>query len=118
MSLNISDLDRQASLGNKKAKVVLTYRKNAHLTFTAILLTNVAFASATSIVLAGQLNGFIAAAISTLLLVFFGELLPQALFQKARPWLLLFFFTFIEANDNYYLSDFKTPANNTRPLVW
>lgn len=91
MSLNISDLDRQASLGSKKAKVVLPYRKNAHLTLAAILLTNVAFASATSIVLAGQLNGFIAAAISTLLLVFFGELLPQALFTKHALGFCYFF---------------------------
>jgi metal transporter CNNM len=82
MSLNVADLERQATLGDKKARAVLPFRRKTHLTLAAILLTNVAFASASSIVLAGQLNGFVAAAISTLLLVFFGELLPQALFTK------------------------------------
>ncbi len=82
MSLNLQDLQRQAQLGNIKAQRVLPFRKNAHLTLASILLTNVAFASASSIVLAGKMNGFVAAAISTILLVIFGELLPQALFTR------------------------------------
>jgi metal transporter CNNM len=82
MSLNLQDLKRQAKLGNQKAQKILPFRQNAHLTLAAILLTNVAFASASSIVLAGKMNGFIAAAISTILLVVFGELIPQAIFTR------------------------------------
>lgn len=82
MSLSLQDLKRQAKLGDPRAKKVLPFRQNAHLTLASILLTNVAFASASSIVLAGKMNGFVAAAISTILLVIFGELLPQALFTR------------------------------------
>ncbi len=82
MSLNLGELKRKAKLGNKQAKQVLPLRKNAHLTLAAILLSNVGFASATAIVLGDQLNGFVAGALSTLLLVVFGELLPQALFIR------------------------------------
>lgn len=82
MSLSLSELRRKAKLGNKQAKQVLPLRENAHLTLAAILLSNVGFASATAIVLGNQLNGFVAGAISTLLLVIFGELLPQALFVR------------------------------------
>ncbi len=97
MSLNLGELRRKAKIGNKQAKKVLPLRENAHLTLAAILLSNVGFASATAIVLSDQLNGFVAGIISTLLLVVFGELLPQALFVRralsfcARfVWLLRF----------------------------
>lgn len=82
MSLNLGELRRKAKLGSKQAKKVLPLRKNAHLTLAAILLSNVGFASATAIVLGDKLNGFVAGIISTLLLVVFGELLPQALFVR------------------------------------
>lgn len=82
MSLSLAELKRKAKLGNKQAKNVLPLRKNAHLTLSAILLSNVGFASATAIILGDQLNGFVAGLISTLLLVIFGELLPQALFVR------------------------------------
>lgn len=95
MSLNSNELRRKAKLGNRQAKLVYPLRKNTHLTLAAILLSNVAFASATAIVLGENLNGFVAGAISTLLLVVFGELMPQALFAKRAllfcyifaPWL-------------------------------
>lgn len=82
MSLSLGELDRKTKLGNKQARKVLPLRKNAHLSLAAILLSNVAFASATAIVLGSQLNGFVAGALATLLLVIFGELLPQALFVR------------------------------------
>ncbi len=96
MSLNLQDLKRQAQLGNASAKKVLPYRKNAHLTLASILLTNVAFASASSIVLAGKMNGFVAAAISTILLVIFGELLPQAIFTRHALKIVNFFVPFLQ----------------------
>jgi len=82
MSLHPAELKRKAKLGDKRAKRVYPFRKNAHLSLAAILLSNVAFASATALVLGNALNGFIAGIISTLLLVIFGELAPQALFAK------------------------------------
>jgi len=82
MSLDLGDLRRKAKLGNKQAKRVLPLRKRTHLVLAAILLTNVAAVSASSLVLDQVLTGWQAGLISTLLIVVFGEILPQALFAK------------------------------------
>jgi metal transporter CNNM len=82
MTLDLGDLKRKAKLGNLKAKRVLPLRKHTHLTLASILLTNVAAVSATSLVLDQRLNGWLAGLLSTLLIVVFGEVLPQALFSK------------------------------------
>ena len=94
MSLDLSDLRRKAKLGNKQAARVLPLRKNAHLSLAAILLTNVAAVSATSLVLDHALgngnhalDGVIAGVTSTLLIVVFGEIFPQAIFSRsALAW--------------------------------
>ncbi len=87
MALDPADLRRKAKLGNRQAKAVLPLRRNAHLTLAAILLTNVATVSATSLVLHQRFNGWVAGAIATLLIVIFGEVMPQALFSKnALGW--------------------------------
>jgi metal transporter CNNM len=82
MSLNVADLKRKAKLGNTYAQHILPLRRNAHLTLAAILLTNVAAASATPLVLDANLNGILAAIIATLSLVIFAEITPQALFMR------------------------------------
>lgn len=82
MSLDVSDLERRARHGNKQAKRVLPLRKNSHLSLASILLTNVAVVSATSLTLEHRYNGLIAGVASTLLIVVFGEILPQAIFVK------------------------------------
>ncbi len=80
IALNVGDLQRKASLGNIAARRILPFRKNLHLTIAAILLTNVAAISGTSLVLNNRFNGFIAEIVTTLLIVVFGEVLPQAFF--------------------------------------
>jgi metal transporter CNNM len=82
MSLNIDELRRKSKLGNSKAAKVYPYRKNTHLSLAAILLTNVAAVSATSLVLESVLFGLLAGLITTLLMVTFGEIFPQALFSR------------------------------------
>jgi metal transporter CNNM len=82
MSLHVADLRRKSKLGNKMAARLLPLRKNAHLTLAAILLTNVAAASASPLVLESQVNGVVAGIVSTLLLVIFAEIMPQALFTR------------------------------------
>jgi len=82
MSLDLSDLRRKAKLGNRQAKRVLPLRHNTHLTLASILLTNVAVVSACSLVLEQYFIGWIAGLVSTLLIVIFGEIIPQALFAK------------------------------------
>jgi metal transporter CNNM len=82
MALRPSDLKRKAALGDANAKKILPLRVNSHLSLASILLTNVAVISATSIVLEHRYNGLIAGLASTLLIVIFGEIIPQAFFLK------------------------------------
>lgn len=82
MSLNLKELQRKVKLGQTQAKQVLPFRQNTHLTLAAILLTNVAAVSATSLVLESIFYGLIAGILATLLTVIFGEILPQALFSQ------------------------------------
>lgn len=82
ISLSPNDLKRKAKLGDRRAKRVLPLRQNAHLSLASILLVNAGAASTTPLVLHNHLNGISAVAISTFLLVIFGELAPQALFTK------------------------------------
>lgn len=82
MSLDVADLRRKAKLGNKQAKRILPLRRRIHLTLASILLVNVAAVSTTSLVLERRLDGLFAGILSTLLLVIFGEILPQAVFAK------------------------------------
>jgi metal transporter CNNM len=80
VSLSIGDLERKASLGNNAARKILPFRKNLHLTLAGILLSNVASISGTSLVLNNRFNGIVAEIATTLLIVVFGEVLPQAFF--------------------------------------
>jgi metal transporter CNNM len=82
MSLDYADLRRKAKLGNMQARRVLPLRRNKHLSLASILLANVAVISATSLVLDKKFNGLVAGIASTLLIVLFGEVLPQALFVR------------------------------------
>ena len=82
MSLDYTDLARKAKLGNPQARRVLPLRRNKHLSLASILLANVAVISATSLLLDKAFNGWVAGIASTLLIVLFGEVLPQALFAR------------------------------------
>lgn len=82
MSLDISDLERKAKLGNKQARRILPLRRQTHLVLASILFTNVAAVSASSLVLEHRLESIMAGFVSTILIVIFGEVMPQALFSK------------------------------------
>jgi CBS domain containing-hemolysin-like protein len=82
MALDMATLRRKAKLGDKHAKAVLPLRRNSHLALSAILLTNVGAVSATSLVLEHHFYGLIAGLITTLLVVIFGEIVPQAIFVR------------------------------------
>lgn len=82
MSLDMADLRRKAKLGDRRAKRVLPLRKKVHLTLGSILFTNVAAVTASSLVLDQVLEGWMAGLVSTILIVIFGEVMPQALFSK------------------------------------
>jgi len=82
MALDPADLRRKAKLGDANARKVRRFRTHTHLSLAAILLTNVAAVSATSLVLESEFYGIIAGLMSTLLIVIFGEIFPQALFSR------------------------------------
>jgi metal transporter CNNM len=91
MSLDIAELKRKAKLGNRNAKRVLPLRNRSHLTLASILLTNVAAVSGTTLALNQVVNGWLSGLIATLLIVIFGEVIPQALFAKnPLSWSSLF----------------------------
>jgi metal transporter CNNM len=91
MSLGLDDLQRKAILGNTKAQKLLPLRKNSNLSLASIIITNVAVISATSLVLDKIFNGFVAGIIATLLIVLFGEVVPQSLFSRHALTLCSFF---------------------------
>lgn len=83
MSLHLSDLRRAARLGDRRAKRVLPFREKAYLSLASILFANVAVVSLSTLTLEAQFNGLVAALATTILMVIFGELLPQALFIRS-----------------------------------
>jgi metal transporter CNNM len=91
MSLDIQDLKRKAENGNKQAKRVLPVREKSHLSLAAILFANVAVISANSLVLEHRFTGLLAGLISTVLIVIFGEVIPQAFFVRFSLGFCAFF---------------------------
>ena len=83
MSLSINDLKRKARLGNKDAKRVLPLRQNAYLTLASILFANVAVVSMSTLTLESAFNGIVAGVATTILMVVFGEVIPQSIFVKS-----------------------------------
>lgn len=90
MSLSLAELGRKAKLGNTAAIRVLPLRRNSNLSLASILISNVAVISATSIIINHVfsnstnhvLAGVGAGLASTILIVLFGEILPQAYFSR------------------------------------
>ncbi len=97
MSLDPSRLERRAKLGNKMAARALPLRKNKHLTLASILIANVGVIAATSLVLGEQFGGLVAGIMSTLLIVIFGELIPQAIFVHHALRFTAFFAPYLKA---------------------
>lgn len=83
MSLSIGDLERKAKLGSRQARIVLPLRRRYHLTLASILFANVAVVSISTLNLEHAFNGLVAGVVTTVLMVVFGEVLPQAVFVKS-----------------------------------
>ncbi|PLX21526.1 hypothetical protein C0584_02265 [Candidatus Parcubacteria bacterium] len=81
-SLNKSDLERKADLGDKEAKLVLLVRRDGNLLLSTLLVSNVAVNAVISIFLGSVTSGVAAAFIATGLIVIFGEIIPQASFSR------------------------------------
>jgi metal transporter CNNM len=81
-SLNLTGLERKIKLGDKRAMKVHPIRKRGNLLLCTLLVGNVAVNSAAAIFLGAIASGIVAGVISTVLIVIFGEILPQAFFSR------------------------------------
>ena len=81
-SLNKNDLERKAGLGDKTAKKVFNLRKNGNLLLCTFLTGNVLVNSVLSVYLGSISSGVSAAVMATVLIVVFGEIIPQATFSR------------------------------------
>ncbi len=86
MGLKPHVLERKAKLGDLDAKRILPFRKNGNLLLTSLLLGNVLVNAVISIYLGTITTGVVAVAVSTALIVVFGEILPQALLNRHGLW--------------------------------
>lgn len=82
MAIDINDIHRKARLDQKNAKQILPLKNNIHLPLVSILIANIASVSGLSLILSTKINGWLAVALATLLTVVFGEIFPQALFNR------------------------------------
>lgn len=112
MSLDVYDLRRKAKLGSPYAKRVLPLRRRAHISLASILMTNVAFISAASLLLSNYLTGIVAGAISTIVIVILGEITPQAIFSDNALRLTSFFIPFL-----YVMIDVTYPISRPMQLL-
>ena len=108
MSLSRADLRRKAKIGNRDALKVLPLRERTHLSLVSILFVNVAVVSASSLVLEHYFNGIIAGIATTLLMVIFGEAVPQAYFVRFSLKFCAFFCARSMADDYCDVSVIET----------
>ena len=81
-SLNLTSLERKIKLGDRRAIKVYPIRKNGNLLLCTLLVGNVAVNATAAIFLGEIASGLVAGIISTVLIVIFGEILPQAFFSR------------------------------------
>lgn len=85
LGLDTSDLELKSKLGNKRAEKLLPLRKQGNRVLSTINITNVAVNSALTLLLGKILpGGLIAGLVSTVLIVIFGEIIPQAICNKNK----------------------------------
>lgn len=82
MGLNRFELKRRVKMGDKQAEKIYPVRKKGNLLLTTLLLGNVLVNAALAVFLGDITTGAAAMALSTGLIVVFGEILPQALFSR------------------------------------
>ncbi len=82
MSLSAHELKRKSELGDEDAKKVYPLRKRGNLLLTTLLVGNVSVNAALSIFLGSITSGVLAGIIATMLIVVFGEIIPQAVFSR------------------------------------
>lgn len=86
MSLDLTELNLLKKIGSRKekkyAKKIYPLRKRGNLLLCTILIGNVLVNSSSTLILGNYLEGLFAAVGSTMLIVIFGEIIPQAVCSR------------------------------------
>ncbi|NQV92991.1 HlyC/CorC family transporter [Candidatus Kaiserbacteria bacterium] len=83
MSWDAQELKRKADSGDRDAAMIYPVRKDGNLLLTTLLIGNVLVNSLLSIFIASLTAGILAVVVATSLIVMFGEILPQAIFNRS-----------------------------------
>ena len=82
MGWDAQELKRKAESGDDDAAAIYPLRQDGNLLLTTLLVGNVLVNAVLSIFLGSLTTGLIAVAVATTLIVVFGEILPQAIFNR------------------------------------
>lgn len=82
LSLDIHELKRKMSLGNREARAVYSIRKSGNLLLVTLTVGNVAANSMLAVFLGSIAPGVVAVLVATGLITIFGQILPQAVFSR------------------------------------
>ncbi|MBN1584936.1 DUF21 domain-containing protein [Candidatus Uhrbacteria bacterium] len=82
LSLDKHELERKMILGDRQAARIFAVRKRGNLLLCTLLLGNVAVNTSIAIVMNSVAGGLVAGIVSTILIVAFGEILPQAIVPR------------------------------------
>jgi metal transporter CNNM len=82
MGWDAHELKRKATAGNADAKIIYPLRKRGNLLLTTLLIGNVGVNAIISIFIGSLTTGVLAVIVATMLIVIFGEILPQAVFNR------------------------------------
>ena len=82
MGWDAQELKRKADGGDTDAGAIYPLRKDGNLLLTTLLIGNVLVNAVLSIFLGSVTTGIIAVVVATILIVIFGEIIPQALFHR------------------------------------
>ncbi len=125
MGLNVTELQRKVNLGDRDARRIYPVRKRGNQLLCTLLLGNVAVNSTLSIFLGTIVSGVSAGAVSTSLIVLFGEIVPMAIFSRyalkigARAIWLVKIFLFVLYPIAYPLSRLLDMTLGAEmPTVW
>jgi len=82
MSLGVYELKRKKELGDMRAARVYNIRRRGNLLLTTLLLGNVLVNTILSVFFGSIASGVIATIFATILIVIFGEIMPQAIISR------------------------------------
>ena len=94
-SISKLKLEIESKQGNKYAKKVLEFRQDSNFLLSTILWGNVGINVLLTLLSGSVMTGVVAFVFSTMIITFFGEILPQAWFSRNAMHMVYYFSPFI-----------------------